>query len=95
MVNLEEFIGDKYEYCYKMRRSGEWADHIVVMLTAILLNRNIMIVMSSPGAGPDNIVALVGQDEQNRAPLLIGHRWESHYVSLCPNGKYPLVCKYS
>ena len=94
MIKVEGFIGNKEEYCQKMRESGAWADHVAVMATAIYLKRDIMIVTSSPCSRPDEIITWIRcQENPSEGPLLLGHRWENHYVSLCPFGNLCLtVC---
>ena len=73
-----------------MARNGEWADHIVIIATAYLLQRDIVIVTSSPqGMGSaEPFIRISCRSEVSREPLLLGHVWESHYQSLQRNGMW-------
>ena len=67
-----------------MCKDKEWADHIVVIATAHLLQRDIVIVTSSP-QGRDSaepFIRISSDVNQSSEPLLLGHVWESHYQSL-------------
>ncbi|KAL3887640.1 hypothetical protein ACJMK2_000036, partial [Sinanodonta woodiana] len=55
------------DYCLRMARDGEWADHVVVVAMARIV-----------------IVWVVGQTKFQGDPILLGHVWESHYMSLHP-----------
>ena len=71
-----------------MSKSGEWADHIIVMLTANLLQKDIMVLTSAPTSGANNNITWISCLEENTGmPLMVGHIWENHYISLCHNGK--------
>ncbi|KAL3888019.1 hypothetical protein ACJMK2_000403, partial [Sinanodonta woodiana] len=88
-LHLESFIYNESfdDYCSRMARDGEWADHVVVVAMARMLQMDIMIVTSSPSSGPENIIAwVVGQTAFQGDPILLGHVWESHYMSLQPIG---------
>ena len=81
------------EYCARMAEDGEWADHVLVIAMARTLQRDIMIVTSSPSSGnKDNIAWVVGQDNFQGDPILLGHIWEHHYESLEPIGNYINIC---
>ncbi|KAL3889517.1 hypothetical protein ACJMK2_001855, partial [Sinanodonta woodiana] len=68
-----------------MAEDGEWADHILVVAMARTLQRDIMIVTSAPASGnDDNVAWVVGQDNFQGDPILLGHIWEHHYQSLEP-----------
>ena len=87
-VSLETFIeshGSLEDYCETMAKRGTWADHVVVINMAKLLERDIMIVTSTPStSGDDCLTWVVGDTTGKAAPLLIGHEWENHYRSLEP-----------
>ncbi|KAK3607771.1 hypothetical protein CHS0354_040675 [Potamilus streckersoni] len=86
-INLAEFISDDNfnDYCERMARDGEWADHVVVVGMARMLQMDIMIVTSAPSSGPENIIAwVVSQTNFNGQPILLGHIYESHFKSLQP-----------
>ena len=71
-----------------MSKNGEWADHIVIIATAHLMQRDIIIVTSSP-QGMDTtepFITISCRSELSREPLLLGHVWESHYQSLQRTG---------
>ncbi|KAL3889413.1 hypothetical protein ACJMK2_001757 [Sinanodonta woodiana] len=83
------------DYCSRMARDGEWADHVVVVAMARMLQMDIMIVTSSPSSGPeDNIVWVVGKTAFQENPILLGHVWESHYISLQPKATADLAGHY-
>ena len=68
-----------------MGKSGEWADHTVVVATAIYLQREIWVIKSSPDTKPNDAIEYIKcPDAHSGDPLLVGHIWESHYVSLSP-----------
>ena len=51
----------KEDYCDKMEKKGTWADHVVVIAMSKMLERNIMIVTSSPSTiGNDCLVWIAG-----------------------------------
>ena len=68
-----------------MAKSGTWADHVVVINMAKMLQRDIMVVTSSPrSSGNDCLVWVPGDRSGKNEPLLLGHMWENHYQSLQP-----------
>ncbi|KAL3888933.1 hypothetical protein ACJMK2_001293, partial [Sinanodonta woodiana] len=84
-IHLDSFIYNESfdDYCSRMDRDREWADHVVVVAMARMLQMDIMIVTSSPSSGPkDIIVWVVGKTAFQEDPILLGHVWESHYMSL-------------
>ncbi|KAL3889377.1 hypothetical protein ACJMK2_001721, partial [Sinanodonta woodiana] len=86
-IHLDRFIYNESfdDYCSRMARDGEWADHVVVVAMARMLQMDIMIVTSSPSSGPENsIVWVVGKTAFQGDPIIQGHVWESHYMSLQP-----------
>ncbi|KAL3887766.1 hypothetical protein ACJMK2_000159 [Sinanodonta woodiana] len=90
IVHLDSFIyNESFDaYCSRMARDGEWADHVVVVAMARMLQIDIMIVTSSPVSGPESVIVwVVGQTAFQGDPILLGHVWESHYMSLQPIGK--------
>ncbi|KAL3889488.1 hypothetical protein ACJMK2_001828 [Sinanodonta woodiana] len=86
-IDLAEFMCNESfeEYCARMAEDGEWADHVLVVAMARTLQRDIMIVTSTPASGnDDNIAWVVGQDNFQGDPILLGHILEHHYESLEP-----------
>ncbi|XP_072049762.1 uncharacterized protein [Amphiura filiformis] len=83
-IDFQVIQPDWKTYCTSMARDGEWADHIVVTATAHLLQRDILIVTSSPqGADNDDpSIRISGSTDGSKQPLLLGHVWEFHYQSL-------------
>lgn len=76
-------------YLQSMNKDGEYADHVVVLAMAQMLKTDIVIVTSSPGAGPEeSIIWVQGIPHFNGDPLLLGHYWEHHYQSLRPLDMY-------
>ena len=90
MVDIGEFVvdGTKEQYCDNMETPGEWADHITVWATAMYLKQTIMVVTSSPDGGSDNTITyntIINHSEMSQnKPLIVGHVWVNHYLSLCP-----------
>ena len=85
-VSLESFIeGTIVDYCNKMARRGTWADNVVIINMAKMLEHDILIVTSSPNtSGNDCLLWVSGDRTGKKAPLLLGHLWENHYQSLQP-----------
>ena len=68
-----------------MAKRGTWADHVVVINMAKMLQRDIMIVTSSPSSsGNDCLLWVPGDRSGKNEQLLLGHMWENHYQSLQP-----------
>ncbi|XP_071154236.1 nuclear GTPase SLIP-GC-like isoform X2 [Mytilus edulis] len=89
LVNLRDFVeleGDFMEYCESMSKNMEWADHVIVVTMARMLEQNIIIVTSSPDTDKDDSLVWVNGGEKcnEKRPLLVGHYWETHYQSLQP-----------
>ncbi|XP_072029369.1 uncharacterized protein [Amphiura filiformis] len=84
-IDFQAIHPDWERYCTSIARDGEWADHIVITATAHLLQREIVIVTSSP-QGVDSAEPFIriscNQDPSSIEPLLLGHVWECHYQSL-------------
>ena len=82
MVKIKDIV-DLDEYCAKMSKDGEWADHIAVMGVARYLGNDIMVVTSSADTGPENkITWIVSNVGFSGSPIILGHIWENHYKSL-------------
>lgn len=81
-MELEDFM----EYCESMSKNMEWADHVIVVTMARMLEQNIIIVTSSPETDKDDSLVWVdgGEGCNEKLPLLVGHYWEYHYQSLQP-----------
>ena len=83
-VNIEQFIPGTFQnWCNEMKKNGVFADHLIVLGMAQLLQTDIMIVTSSPRGGLEhNITWITGKKDFSGLPLLLGHYWENHYQSL-------------
>ncbi|VDI59362.1 Hypothetical predicted protein [Mytilus galloprovincialis] len=84
-VNIEHFIDDRSfeDWARNMKHSGVFADHVVVLGMARMLETNILIVTSNPQANSENnMTYIVGKMDYNKIPILLGHVWENHYHSL-------------
>ena len=94
MIDFKAIKPDWEGYCNTMARNGEWVDNIVVTATAHLLQRDIVIVTSSPQGkgGAEPFTRISCRSVLPREPLLLGHVWESHYQSLQRIGMF---VKYS
>ncbi|VDI11576.1 Hypothetical predicted protein [Mytilus galloprovincialis] len=83
-----------------MRRNGVFADHVVVLGMARMLETNILIVTSNPQASPENCMThIVGKMNYDGMTIILGHVWENHYYSLISldatreNGRLVECCK--
>ena len=86
-VATDGFIGEKEKYCDRMEKPGVFADHIMVMMTARLLKKDIKLLTSSPTSGEyNNMTRISGLGKKAGSPLIVGHRWDNQYISLCPEG---------
>ncbi|CAG2214046.1 OTUD3 [Mytilus edulis] len=83
-VNIEHFIDSRFEdWARNMRHNGVFADHVVVVGLAYMLETNMLIVTSNPQSNPDNCMNhIVGRIDYRGTPILLGHVWENHYHSL-------------
>ena len=83
-ISMDDFLTDTFDnWSKKMKRDGEFADHIVVQATARKLKTDIRIVTSSPESNRENcIVYIIGENNFSGIPILLGHYWENHYQSL-------------
>ncbi|XP_072051075.1 uncharacterized protein [Amphiura filiformis] len=90
-VDLGAYVKDcDWElFCKNMSKRGEWANHVVAVCTAHMLQIPIFIIMSSPSSSSDNNIFPIkgGRNAAHRKrndSILLGHRWENHYQSLEP-----------
>ncbi|XP_072039985.1 uncharacterized protein [Amphiura filiformis] len=82
-VDFTKLYPDWSGYCDKMAQDGEWCDHVVLVATAHLLRRNIMVVTSSPQSQSDQTVCWIRSGASfSGNPIMVGHLWEWHYQSL-------------
>ncbi|KAJ8307375.1 hypothetical protein KUTeg_015459 [Tegillarca granosa] len=85
LKDVEECVeGSLDDYLLRMERDGEFADHVIIEFTAKYLQREILIVTSSPqskNAKRENII-INTEDAKNGCQLLLGHVYENHYESL-------------
>ncbi len=64
-----------------MSKDGTWGDHIVLVALANALGKTIRVVTS---LDTDQYDIVVDTDDNDGAPILLGHLSENHYVSLEP-----------
>ena len=85
-VSLANYMDTSIEdYCEKMANRGTWADHVVVITMARMLQQDIVIVTSSPSSSREECLTwVIGDESRKKEPLLLGHLWENHYQSLQP-----------
>ena len=81
---MPSFHSDWDLYLDSMAKDGEWADAHVIVAMAIMLQRDIYIVTSSPQGQEENrnMLWIVGVQNFSGEPLRLGHEWEAHYISL-------------
>ena len=83
---MPDFHDDWCEYLDRMGTEGEWADASVILGMARMLERDILIVTSSPnGTSESDMSWVVGKMNYSGIPILLGHEWEKHYISLGKN----------
>ena len=68
-------------YLTTMSKDRTWGDHIVLIALANALEKTIRVVTSHKG---DCYEVVVHAENQQGAPILLGHLSENHYVSLEP-----------
>lgn len=83
---MKDFVegGSLDQYLDRMSQPGEWADHVIVMYMAAFLQRDILVITSSPNTDPDDNILWITSGKGKNDPLLLGHIWENHYQSLRP-----------
>ncbi|XP_071123935.1 uncharacterized protein [Mytilus edulis] len=84
-VNIEHFIDHSTfeDWASNMRRNGVFADHVVVLGMARMLETNMLIVTSNPQASHENCVThIIGKMKYRGMTIKLGHVWENHYYSL-------------
>ena len=93
IIDFKAIKPDWEGYCNSMAKNGEWVDNIVVTATAHLLQRDIVIVTSSPqGVGSaEPLIRISCGSDLSREPFLLGHVWESHYQSLQRIGMFVYI----
>ena len=97
-IDFQAIHSDWEGYCVTMATDKEWADHIVITATSHLMERDIVIVTSSPqgadSAEPFIRISCNAQSSSSRQPFLLGHVWECHYQSLMRIGELTCVRNY-
>lgn len=70
-VHLKDFVpgGNLDAYLQKMLQQGEWADHIIVMCMAAYLQRDIIVITSSPNTNPDDNILWISSGNAAGDPL--------------------------
>ena len=85
------FISESYEeFCERMSDDGVYADHVVLVSTANMLKRDIVVTSSDE----DKQIKIKGSNkpDDDETQLLVGHIPEKHYQSLQPKGKVNINC---
>lgn len=87
-ISLANFMeGTLEDYTKQISQDAVWADHVALLAMAKMLERDILIVTSSPDGGPDDTITwITGKSDFKGDPILLGHLWENHYESLKPKG---------
>ncbi|XP_071146249.1 uncharacterized protein [Mytilus edulis] len=83
-IEITDFVGDIDEYCDGMEKDGQWADHVAVVAMARMLRHDIKILLSTPSSDDikDRFSLIKGSEQPSGEPLVLGHIFECHYVSL-------------
>ena len=73
------------DYLNRMKKSGEWGDHIMLqaLADAFLLHINIYDVVYDD-VRRTGVIANLHKDVFVKVPIFLGHYGESHYFSLRP-----------
>jgi hypothetical protein len=73
-----------------MSDDGVYTEHVVVVNTAIMLKRDIVVTSSHE----DKQIKIKGSNkpDDDETSLLVGHIPEKHYQSLQPKGKVNINC---
>ncbi|VDI14538.1 Hypothetical predicted protein [Mytilus galloprovincialis] len=89
-VKIKDIVGDIDEHCDVMEKDGQWADHVVVDAMARMLRHDIKILQSTPSSDDikDRFSLIKGSEQPSGDPLVIGHIFECHYVSLQIRGEF-------
>jgi hypothetical protein len=73
-----------------MSDDGVYADHVVLVSTANMLKRDI--VVTSSDEDKQRKIKGSNKPDDDETPLLVGHIPEKHYQSLQPKGKVNINC---
>ncbi|XP_063409223.1 uncharacterized protein LOC134692681 [Mytilus trossulus] len=89
-VKIKDIVGDIDKYCDVMEKDGQWADHVVVDAMARMLRHDIKILQSTPSSDDikDRFSLIKGSEQTSQDPLVLGHIFECHYVSLQIRGEF-------
>ncbi|XP_072047907.1 uncharacterized protein [Amphiura filiformis] len=82
IIDFTNLFTDWNGYCDTMSKDGEWADHVVIVATAHMLQKDLIIVTSSPQSKGNAVCKIRCGVESHGEPLRLGHVWEWHYQSL-------------
>ena len=90
--DISSFVpnNDLGAYLTSMSKDCTWGDHIVLVALANALEKTIRVVTSHVG---DCYEVVVEAENQQGAPILLGHLSENHYVSLEPETDKPTKTK--
>ena len=71
-----------------MAKTGEWADALVVVAMAHMLQHDILVLTSSPQTSDQQFFHWIyGAPNFIGQPIMVGHEYEFHYHSLEAIGK--------
>ena len=71
-----------------MAKTGEWADALVVVAMAHMLQHDILVLTSSPQTSDQQFYHWIyGAPNFIGQPIMVGHEYEFHYHSLEAIGK--------
>ena len=84
IIKLSEATEEDWEnYCQRMAQAGEWADALVVVAMAQMLQHDILILTSSPQTSDEQFYNWIyGAPNFKGRPIVVGHEYEYHYQSL-------------
>ncbi|XP_072036646.1 uncharacterized protein [Amphiura filiformis] len=86
-INFLATQPDQDEYLESMAKDGEWADHIIIVAMANMLQHDILVITSSPqgtDTSQNELVWIVGTPNFEGKPIMLGNEWDTHYRSLAP-----------
>lgn len=80
LVNFVDGWQSWSDYLHHMRQDGSWGDHLILFVAANLYKTCIRVVSSLPHH--NDLIIKPYHHITDSNPLVLGHVYEMHYVSL-------------
>ena len=86
MISMTAIHGSPEKYLARMKRRGEFADHILLLMLASVLQHDIILLPVHPETSPNNYVLLPGGDFGTEArsinkPIFMAYFEETRFQS--------------